>query len=439
MTGDYTGDGRPDLAYAAPSLQVALSLGNGKIAQPGELTGAVHDNPLVADPGDGSHDVFVVNQDGDILWRKGQPQAPGSYGPPITINSGDPSRDITLVPTRQGPLFASVDLRDEAISLYAYRSGQFVRVGSLATDAIPAQVVAGDLNGDGNVDLVVRNAGAGTASVYLGDSDGGFVRQADVPLGLGASDIALADLGGTGRLDLVVTNQVTGDVRVLPGNGVGTFGTPSVYPAGAGPYGLKVSAAGTTDLTSQEATAGVALGTFTRGGTSGLATIDPGSNSLAVLAGLGGGALANPVPFLSNTRATVVRTGDFNRDGDSDLAVLDSDGLTIYLGDGQGGFDKARTKTYDVGVNPTGLTVSDVNGNGIPDLLVGNGYGDVLVLLGDGQGRFNRPIDQQSPWPWPASGRTGRRLPSPQGPTRSRSAGAQAADPGRSLAGIPAP
>ena len=54
VTGDFNGDGRADLAYAAPSPQVALSLGNGEFAPPSEFTGAIHDNPLVADPGDGS-------------------------------------------------------------------------------------------------------------------------------------------------------------------------------------------------------------------------------------------------------------------------------------------------------------------------------------------------------------------------------------------------
>ncbi len=78
------------------------------------------------------------------------------------------SRDIAWVPnTVDGPLLASVDAQDDAVSLYAYRDGGFVRVGSLTTGQLPAQIIAADLNGDGWDDLVVRNAGDGTLSVYF--------------------------------------------------------------------------------------------------------------------------------------------------------------------------------------------------------------------------------------------------------------------------------
>ena len=40
---------------------------------------------------------------------------------------------------------------------------------------------------------------------------------------------------------------------------------------------------------------------------------------------------------------------------------------------------------------PTGLTIADVNGDKMPDLLVGNAFGDVLVLLGEGNGPFKPP------------------------------------------------
>ena len=68
--------------------------------------------------------------------------------------------------------------------------------------------------------------------------------------------------------------------------------------------------------------------------------------------------------------------------------------MSIYLGNGQGGF--SPPVTYDAGPDPTGLTVADVNRDGKLDLLVGNAYGDVLVLLGNGDGTFRpyRKADQ---------------------------------------------
>ena len=194
-----------------------------------------------------------------------------------------------------------------------------------------------------------------------------------------------------------MTDRVAGAVRVLPGNGDGTFGETLRYHAGSGPYGQNVAADGTTDLMSQEATAGVAIGAFRRGGPTGLAALDPGSNSFAILDGLGGAAFANPRRFFTSTPAQVVRTGDFNGDGVSDLALLSTSGVSVSLGNGQGGFFPPPTPDpISAGPDPSGLTVADVNHDGQLDLLVGNPFGDVLVLLGNGNGTFQpyRKTDQ---------------------------------------------
>ena len=60
--------------------------------------------------------------------------------------------------------------------------------------------------------------------------------------------------------------------------------------------------------------------------------------------------------------------------------------MSIYLGNGQGGF--LPPTTYAVPSESDGLTVADLTGNGKLDLLVGDAYGDVLVLLGNGDGTF---------------------------------------------------
>ena len=182
----------------------------------------------------------------------------------------------------------------------------------------------------------------------------------------------------------MVTNQATGQVSVLLNLGNGTFAAPVPYRAGTGTSAIDPGSP--PQVTSLEATAGVAAGPLTPGGPTSLVTINPGSNTIDVLAGLGGGRFANPVTIDTSSPAQVVRMADFTGNGVDDLAVLTANGLTIYLGNGQGGF--LPPTTYAVPPQADGLTVADLTGNGKLDLLVGDAYGDVLVLMGNGDGTF---------------------------------------------------
>ena len=134
----------------------------------------------------------------------------------------------------------------------------------------------------------------------------------------------------------------------------------------------------------------MAAGAFTVGGPTDIVTINPGTETIGLLVGLGNGRFANPVTLYTGTTPLVVRLGDFTGNGIEDLAVLTTKGVSIYLGNGQGGF--SSPVTYDVGSDPTGLTVADLLGDGKLDLLVGNAYGDVLTLVGNGDGTF-RPFE----------------------------------------------
>ena len=111
-------------------------------------------------------------------------------------------------------------------------------VGSLATSVLPAQIIAADLDGNGLTDLVVRNAGDGTLSVFYPVNpltfDPLFLPAVTIPVGLGVSDVQAVDTTGSGRLDLVVTNKLTGQVDILPNLGGGNFGQLQPYRAGTG-------------------------------------------------------------------------------------------------------------------------------------------------------------------------------------------------------------
>ncbi len=395
---DFNRDGRADFGAGSIDLvpSIAFGLGDGEFVNASDLAATVREDPVAADfSGDGVDDVLVIDDAGNIQWRKGRPSSPGSFDPPQIINPGVPSRDLAVVSTAAGLFLVSVDLDDNALTVFADRGGRFVRVRSIRTGLVPAQVIVGDVNDDGNEDLIVRNAGDGTATVFLGFGDGSFGQLEAVSIGVTAADIALARLDPGSPASLIVADRGGGQVRIFAGMADGEFGDPSPYPAGAGPYGLGVNDDGDTVVTSDEGTAGVASGTFAEGGNLDLAAIDPGTNSLAVLTGLGGGRLANPRPMPTSSPGVVVRAGDFDGDHVEDLAVLTTEGLLVSLSDRRGGF--LPPELLPAGPMPNGLTLADVNGDGHLDLLVGDAFGDVLTLLGNGAGTFApyQAADQQ--------------------------------------------
>ena len=394
-TGEFTGNGQTDMAVAtqAPnSVLIELNLQNGQFSQPESVGLAARSTPVVADwNGDGVPDVALVDGAGDILFRAGQPGQPGTFAPPVTVNPGRPWRDGTAIVTSQGTLLASVDANDNEVSLFADRHGTFVLVGSLVTGDEPAQIVSADLMGNGEDDLVVRNAGDGTLSVYFSNGSGGFSSSAVLAVGAGVSDVSVGDLSPDGRLDILLANQTAGEVEVIWNNGAAGFSLPVLYRAGVGLSAVILSTSTMPpSLVSQDGTVGVAAASLTPGGPPDVLALNSGADTIGVLDGLGGGQFATPISLPTTGPTVSVSVGYFTGNGNPDLAILGPDGLTIWLGNGHGGFVPAGT--YDIGPDPTGLTIADVNGDNTPDILVGNAFGDVLVLLGEGNGSFRPPV-----------------------------------------------
>ena len=400
-TGDFAGNGRTDLAITRTdpdSVQVVLSNDDGTFSSPSAVDLVRPETPLVADlNGDGALDVSVVDAAGDILFRAGEPGEPGVYAPPVTVNPGDPSRAIAFVSTEYGPAIASVDANDDDISFFVLRPTgphtiNFVKVATLATGSDPAQILAADLSGvSGLTDLVVRDAGDGTILVFPNNGSGWFRSPHAYSVGVGASDIEVADLQQNGRLDIVYTDRIAGEVGVLENLGADVFAPPVPYHAGYGPYGV-TGTASPSPVSSLEGTTTVAIGTFSPDAPPSLVALNPGSDTMGVLSGLGDGLLSNPAAIPTPSDALVVRAIDFG-DGQTGLAVLTSQGLFIYRSNGQGGF--LPPTELSAGFDPNGLMVADLNGNS--DLLVSNPLGDVLVLMGNGDGTFQpvRNLDQQ--------------------------------------------
>ena len=86
------------------------------------------------------------------------------------------------------------------------------------TDERPAIGILGpaDWDGDGRIDLVTGDYGAGASvSVFLSNGDGTFRPAVAFTSGANPSAVTTADLNADGRADILVTNQFGDNVTVL--------------------------------------------------------------------------------------------------------------------------------------------------------------------------------------------------------------------------------
>src|SRR5262249_51642134 len=79
--------------------------------------------------------------------------------------------------------------------------------GPTYSDSAPGAVAAGDFDADGDLDLAVGNGyGTDKVSVWLGKGDGTFAFSKGYAVGTNPWSVAAADFDGDDRLDLVSAN-----------------------------------------------------------------------------------------------------------------------------------------------------------------------------------------------------------------------------------------
>ena len=297
-----------------------------------------------------------------------------------------------------------------------------------ATGAAPWSVATGDLNGDGQADLLVTNYGANTVSVLIGNGTGSFAPPVDYNTGLNPVSVAidylnldswpdfvvcnwssstfsvflgtgggsfapsvdystsasrpisghLADVNGDGKVDFVLALRNNGLLEVRLGNGNGTFGAGTTYSTGAGTFPYSIALA---DVNS-DFILDVAVGT------------DVAATTVGVMLGNGAGAFGAATPFTVGTQPSAVALGDLNGDGNADLVSVGQSAGTVslLLGNGAGSFGPKTD--FVVGTAPFSVEIGDLNLDGLRDLAVSNITSSTLsVLRGNGSGGFDPKVD----------------------------------------------
>src|SRR5207247_4528042 len=172
----------------------------------------------------------------------------------------------------------------------------------------PYSVAAGDLNGDGRLDLVVANSLANSVTVLLGNGAGTFhpARNFDAGLGSGPIWVLIVDVNGDGKPDILLANQSRNAVGVLLGNGDGTFQAPMNFD------------------TAGNLPESIAVGDFNGDGKLDVAVAHFDSTNVTMLLGNGDGTFQPAyvvATFAPDMYLIPVALGDVNGDGTLDLVT----------------------------------------------------------------------------------------------------------------------
>jgi hypothetical protein len=242
--GDVNGDGHADLVVTSlneppdsdpvgPSepeqILVRLGAGDGTFGDVRRSAGPVspqatffadlNGDPypdLVATRSFGGAESYTSDGDGTFTGSNatvpGDARSPGGAAGDF---NGDGRTDLAVLVRDEGNTYMNVSFGNADGSMTFVRS-----YGLLPVRVVPSAVAAGDLNGDGKLDLVVTGSHAEQAGAipHLNDGTGTFVPRPVVAASVAA--VALADVDGDGKLDAVTGGA---SIELLRGTGDGGF------------------------------------------------------------------------------------------------------------------------------------------------------------------------------------------------------------------------
>lgn len=290
---DLDGNDHLDIAYAAaPDAEVAVYLGSGLgsfvLGSQDAINTGVSRIALGNFDGNSGPDFAILNDDGDLgtllndgngtIAGNGFNFVQGASGNALAIGSldGDERADIVVVGQGQNAVFTALaadgvepftasnvtgtgnsfrtavvvtELNGNANGdiVFASASGVFTCLGDGTGDVVncnptafgsdPSDIVAGDFDGDGNIDIAVLDQMVSELAILLGQGNGGFLDPVIIQGTNSARRIEVADLNNDGFDDLAYAIPNPAELRVLLWDpDAGAFGDAISFPAGMGAF-----------------------------------------------------------------------------------------------------------------------------------------------------------------------------------------------------------
>jgi fibronectin type 3 domain-containing protein len=267
---------------------------------------------------------------------------------------------------------------------------------NLRLPSSPSDMALGDLDGDGNLDLVVANSGSRSLSIFRNLASPGsiarnsFAQRIDIPVGDTPRGLAIADVDADGKLDIVAISSGDDSVTVLR----------NVSSAGQIAFGARKS------LRTERGPTSVSVADFDRDGKPDLVVTYSFTSFVSVYHNLTTAAglnFADRVNYGNGIQSSRTAVGDIDRDTLVDLLVANVAGTNVLAYRNTSVPDTIRFSTeYGVAsaVIARSIAVGDLDWDGKLDLVFtdeGNRSLPVLqnksTAAGIGAGTFASPVN----------------------------------------------
>ncbi len=289
----------------------------------------------------------------------------------MTVGDVDNDGDIDLLAGNERTGEVSIRLNTGGGTFYDPGTTR----GTLPTALGMRALALGDVDADGDLDLLAAST---DVLVFLNDGTGLFgtpAANSTVALNNQTRGLALADVDGDGDLDMLAANIAAGTVSLRLNNGAGVFGLPPVAA-----NGTIVTGAGTNQVT---------LGDLDGDGDLDFVADNYFGGTVSVRFNNGLGVFAPPA-VAANAEVPAsfafdVALGDVDADGDLDLWFPGGSGVSVARNNGAGAFGPP-VEAPTPGFSPFGLAVGDADADGDLDFVSIDSFNDAANVRLNGPG-----------------------------------------------------
>ncbi len=345
-----------------------------------DLDGNGADDLVIADPGGESGVVTVCLSDGalgfscDSLGRMTD-----GVNMPAGIAAGDVDGDglLDVVSADDGSLEVAIFLQAQPATF----PNLGTVIAALPAGSHPSSIAPADFDGDGDLDLAVVGPMSGEATLLLQETSGVFAAQSIDLFGgtesAGPAAIVAGDIDGDGRADLATANMISDDVLVALQDEDGRFRARRTVLAVADEGAMRnPQTVALADVDGDGRVDVLAAGRFSQD-VLWFRQIDPGEGTVA--------AFADPVPLPleTGTGPLAIRTGDLDGDGRVDVVAgaHSSGGVAVWLQNETRGEFSVVPVTFADNAYPTDIELADYDGDGDLDIAAANLELRSLVVL----------------------------------------------------------